>query len=369
MTSVDYYEVLEIERSANHEEIKRSYKRLAFEYHPDRNPDNTQAEDKFKEINEAYQILSDPDKRARYDSFGHISSDGMFSDQDFGGGGFNDIFGNLFEEVFNAGRTRAQKGRDLRYGLEITFEESIEGSEKELKIPKHTLCPDCDGSGAAPGGETVCIDCGGRGELTYSQGFLAIKRACPSCSGTGKQITKRCPNCRGEKLIKTEHNVKVKIPAGITDESRLRIRGEGEIGFYGGPEGDLYIEINVQEHPLFKRDREDLYCEIPISFVKAALGDEIEIPTPKGKSTIQIPAGTQSGQTFRLKGKGAPRLNGRGVGDLYIETNVEIPVKLNKKQKQILEEFSQACEEENDPLSKRFFDKLNQLFGKQSENS
>jgi molecular chaperone DnaJ len=366
MTSVDYYEVLEIERNAGHDEIKRSYKRLAFEYHPDRNPGNIQAEEKFKEINEAYQVLSDPDKRARYDSFGHISSDGLFSDQGFDGG-FNDIFGNLFEEVFNAGaRARAERGRDLKYNLEITFEESIEGVEKELKIPKHSPCPDCAGSGAAPGGEVTCEDCGGRGELRFTQGFLAIKRACPACSGTGKRITRHCTNCRGQKLIRTEHNVKVKIPAGINDESRLRIRGEGEIGFNGGPEGDLYIEIYVEEHPLFKRNGEDLYCEVPISFVKAALGAEIEIPTPKGKSTVKIPAGTQSGQTFRLKGKGAPRLNARGTGDLFIETNVEVPVKLNKKQKQILEEFSQACEEENDPLSKRFFDKLNQVFGNNS---
>lgn len=362
MTSVDYYEVLEIERNANHEEIKRSYKRLAFEYHPDRNPDNTEAEEKFKEINEAYQILSDPDKRARYDSFGHISSDGMFSDQDFEGG-FNDIFGNLFEEVFNAGRSRAQPGRNLKYNLEITFEEAIEGTEKELKIPKHTFCPDCDGSGAAPGGETTCSDCGGRGQLQFTQGFLAIKRPCPACQGTGKRITIKCSNCRGNKLIRTENNVKVKIPAGITDQSRLRIRGEGEVGFNGGPEGDLYIEIDIEEHPLFKREAENLYCQVPISFVKAALGAEIEIPTPKGKSSIKIPAGTQNGQTFRLKGKGVPRLDGGGTGDLYIETTVEIPVKLNKKQKEILEQFSQACEEENDPLSKRFFDKLNQIFG------
>jgi len=368
MTSIDYYEVLEIERNATNEEIRRSYKRLAFEHHPDRNPGSTESEERFKDINEAYQILSNPDKRARYDSFGHISSEGMFSDQNFEAG-FNDIFGNLFEEVFNAGnRARAQRGRDLKYSLDITFEEAFEGTVRELKIPKHTPCPDCDGSGAAPGGEVTCSDCGGQGELRYSQGFLAIKRICPACSGTGKRITKRCSHCRGEKLIRTDHNVKVKIPAGITDESRLRIRGEGEIGFYGGPEGDLYIEIYVEEHPLFKRDAEDLYCEVPISFVQAALGDEIDIPTPKGKSSIKIPPGTQTDQTFRLKGKGMPKLQGRGVGDLYIKTHIEIPVKLNKKQKLLLEEFSQACEEENIPIAKRFIDKLNQMFNKKSEN-
>lgn len=363
MASIDYYEILEIERNANHEEIKRSYKRLAFEYHPDRNPDNLEAEEKFKVINEAYQILSDPDKRARYDSFGHISSDGMFSDQDFEGG-FNDIFGNLFEEVFNAGRTRAQKGRDLKYNLDITFEQAIDGVEKEIKVPKHVPCIECDGSGAAPGGEVLCSDCGGRGEIRYTQGFLAIKRPCQSCGGVGKRITNYCSKCRGEKYLRIDHDVKVKVPPGITDESRLRIRGEGEIGFYGGPPGDLYIEIDVQEHPIFKREAEHLFCTVPISFAKAALGDEIEIPTPKGKSTIKIPAGTQPGQTFRLKGKGAPRLDGRGVGDLYIETQVEIPVKLNKKQKKLLEEFSHACEEDNDPISKRFFDKLQEVFNK-----
>jgi len=369
MTSIDYYEVLEIERNASNDEVKRSFKRLAFEYHPDRNPGSTKSEERFKEINEAYQILSDPDKRARYDSFGHISSEGMFSEQDFETAGFNDIFGNLFEEVFNAGnRERAQRGRDLKYSLDITFEEAIEGTEKELKIPKHIPCPDCKGSGAAPGGEATCSDCGGRGELRYSQGFLAIKRVCPACGGTGIRITKHCSHCRGEKLIRTEHKVKVKIPPGITDESRLRIRGEGEIGFYGGPEGDLYIEIYVEEHPLFKREAENLYCEVPISFVQAALGAEIEIPTPKGKSTIKIPAGTQSDQTFRLKGKGAPKLQGRGVGDLYIKTHVEIPVKLNKKQKQLLEEFSQACEEENIPVARRFFEKLQAVFNKKSDN-
>ena len=367
MESIDYYEVLEIERSAGHEEIKRSYRRLAFEYHPDRNPGNIDAEEKFKQINEAYQILSDPDKRARYDSFGHISSEGMFSDQDLGGG-FNDIFGNLFEEVFNAGARRAQRGSDLKYSLEISFEESLDGAEKELKIPKHIVCTDCEGSGAAPGGEETCRDCGGRGEIRYTQGFLAIKRPCPTCGGTGTRIINPCSYCRGDKLIRTENMVKVNIPAGIIDGSRLRIRGEGEIGFNGGPEGDLYIEIHVQEHPLFTRHGEDLHCQVPISFAIAALGAEIEIPTPKGKSTIKIPPGSQPGQIFRLKGKGAPRLNARGTGDLYIEINVEIPVKLNKRQKQLLEEFAEACEEENDPLSKKFFDKLNQVFGSKSDS-
>ena len=362
MTELDYYEVLEIHRSASNDDIKKSYKRLAFEYHPDRNQGNTGAEERFKVINEAYQILSDPDKRARYDSFGHISAEGMFSDQDFEAG-FNDIFGNLFEEVFNAGqRQRAEKGRDLKYSLELSFDESLEGSDREIKIPKHMLCTLCAGSGAAEGGEEVCATCGGRGELRYSQGFIAIKRHCSACGGSGKRITKVCGGCGGDKFIISEQEVRVKVPAGITDGARLRIRGEGDSGFSGGPDGDLYIEINVEEHPLFTRDGHDLHLNVPIGFVQAALGDEVEIPTPKGRSTIKIPPGTQTGQTFRLRGKGAPRLQRRGVGNLYIQVDVQVPVNLNKKQKLILEEFSKASKERNQPVVKRFLDKLHSMF-------
>ncbi len=362
MTSIDYYEILCITRSASSEEVKRSYKRLAFEYHPDRNPGDREAEEKFKEINEAYQVLSDPDKRARYDSFGHISSEGMFSDVDFESG-FGDIFGNLFEEVFNAGsRERAERGRDLKYSLEISFEDSIEGCERELQIPKRILCMVCRGSGAARGGEVTCTSCGGRGELRYSQGFFAIKRNCPACGGLGRRITKACRQCGGERYAVSDHRVKIKVPPGITDGARLRMRGEGDMGHLGGPDGDLYIEIHVEEHPLFRRDGEDVYCNVPIAFVQAALGDEIEIPTPKGKSNIKIPAGTQPGQTFRLQGKGVPRLEGRGVGDLYIQIQVEVPVKLSKKQQLLLEEFARASEDKNDPMAKRFVSKLQDLF-------
>ncbi len=364
MTSIDYYEILQIERSSTGEEIKRSYKRLAFEFHPDRNPGNPEAEERFKKINEAYQVLSDPDKRARYDSFGHISAEGIFSDVDFEAG-FSDIFGNLFEEVFSAGgRERAQRGRDLKYALELSFEESIEGCEKELKIPRREMCPECRGSGAARGGEVICSGCSGRGELKYSQGLFAIKRTCPSCGGTGKRITKPCVQCRSERYIVSEHDVRVKVPAGISDGVRLRMRGEGDSGYLGGPSGDLYIEIHVEEHPLFRREGQDLHCNVPIEFVKAALGDEIEIPTPKGKSTIKIPAGTQSGQTFRLKGKGVPRLEGKGHGDLYIQVQVEVPVKLNKKQQLLLEEFARVSAEENVPMVKRFVSKLHEILNK-----
>ncbi|HKQ33344.1 MAG TPA: molecular chaperone DnaJ, partial [Thermodesulfobacteriota bacterium] len=340
------------------------YKRLAFEYHPDRNPGDREAEEKFKKINEAYQILSDPNKRARYDSFGHISAEGIFSDIDFESG-FSDIFGNLFEEVFNAGGAeRSRRGRDLKYSLDLTFEESIEGCEKELRIPRREPCRECGGSGAAKGGEVVCTSCGGRGELRYSQGLFAIKRACPTCGGTGKRITRPCARCGGERYVHSEHQVKVKVPAGISDGVRLRMRGEGDSGYLNGPSGDLFIEIHVEEHPLFRRQEQDLYCTVPIEFVQAALGAEIEIPTPRGKSTIKIPAGTQSGQTFRLKGKGVPKLEGRGQGDLYIQVQIEVPVKLSKKQQMLLEEFARASEEGNAPAVKKFVSRLQEIFNK-----
>lgn len=364
MDNIDYYEILQVERSSTGEEIKRSYKRLAFECHPDRNPGDREAEDRFKKINEAYQVLSDPNKRARYDSFGHISAEGLFSDVDFESG-FGDIFGNLFEEVFKAGGAeKARRGRDLKYSLDLTFDESIEGCEKELRIPRQEACRECGGSGAARGGEVVCTSCGGRGELRYSQGLFAIKRTCPTCGGTGKRITRPCTSCGGERYVLSEHGVKVKVPAGISDGVRLRVRGEGDGGHLGAPSGDLYIEIHVEEHPLFRREEQDLYCTVPVEFVQAALGAEIDIPTPRGKSTIRIPAGTQSGQTFRLKGKGVPRLEGRGQGDLYIQVQVEVPVKLSRKQQQLLEEFARASEEENVPTVRKFVSRLQEIFNK-----
>jgi molecular chaperone DnaJ len=364
MTKTDYYNVLGISRDAPQEEIKKAYKKLAFEYHPDRNPGDPMAEARFKEINEAYQVLSNPNKRAQYDSFGHISSEGLFTDVDFGFN-FNDIFGNLFDEVFNTGRrTRAERGRDLKYDLEISFEEAAFGVQTEITIPKKIRCEECNGRGAAPGGESICSTCSGRGSIKYSEGFLAISRTCGSCRGSGRRITEYCQNCRGEGSIRSDQTVKVTVPAGVADGSRLRIRGEGEVGIYGGPNGDLYIEIHVREHTFFKREGKDIYCEVPISFVQAALGDEIEIPTLEGKTTMKIPAGTQSGQFFRLRDKGVPSLNGRGKGDLHIRVNVEVPVRLNSKQREILEEFAKTTEKEHSPKAGKFFEKLQEFFGK-----
>ena len=364
MSTIDYYEILEVERSATTDEIKRSYKRLAFEWHPDRNPGSRDCEEKFKVINEAYQILSNPDKRARYDSFGHISSEGLFTEFDFEAG-FGDIFGDLFNEVFSgAARRKSRRGNDLRYSIDLTFDESLTGCEKTIKVPRQTECSECDGSGAAPGGDIPCQSCGGRGELQYSQGLFAIRRTCPTCGGSGRRIVKGCIECNSLGYAVVEHDITVKIPAGISDGARLRMRGEGDAGQKAGANGDLYIDVHVDEHPLFRRDGDDLHCTVPISFVQAALGDEIEIPVPGGKSTITIPAGTQSGQTFRLKGKGIPRLEGRGAGDLYIDIHVEVPVKLSRTQKLLLEEFARASEEENVPMAKRFFSKLQELINK-----
>jgi len=363
MAKKDYYEVLSIERNASQEEMKKAYKRLAFQFHPDRNPGDSKAESKFKEINEAYQILSNPNKRAQYDSFGHMSSEGLFTESDFGVN-FSDIFGNIFEEVFSTGRrSRAERGRDLKYDLEVSFEEAAFGVEREITIPKRIICEKCEGRGAAPGGETTCTTCGGRGSIKYSEGFLAISRTCSSCRGTGRRITKYCPSCKGDGLITFDQTLRVKVPAGIDEGARLRMRGEGEHGSYGGPSGDLYIEIHVKQHPFFTREGRDILCDVPISFVQAILGDEIEVPTLEGKTKIKIPSGTQSGQTLRLKEKGVPSLNGRGKGDLFIKVQVEVPMRLNSKQRELLEEFAKVSEADSSSRVGRFFDKLQEFFG------
>jgi molecular chaperone DnaJ len=363
MAKRDYYEVLGLSRNATQDEIKKAYKKLAFEYHPDRNPGNPEAEERFKEINEAYQVLSNPEKRAQYDSFGHMSSEGFFSDTDFARS-FNDLFENLFDEVFNVGgRRRQERGRDLKYTLELTFEEAAFGVEKEITIPKRNICPECGGRRVAPGGEALCMVCNGRGAIRYSEGFFAISRTCSNCGGTGRIIKKACSRCRGEGLIISQRSVRVKIPAGVDNGSRLRIRGEGEVSFSGGPSGDLYIEIYVKEHPFFRREGKDILCEVPVSFVQAALGAEIEVPTLEGKATLKIPPGTQPGQTFKLKGKGIAGPNGKGKGDLYIKIQVEIPIKLSPKQRQLLEEFAKSSQGDESPMVKSFFEKFRELFG------
>lgn len=360
--SKDYYEVLGVSRTASIDDIKNSYKKLAFEYHPDRNPDNEEAENKFKEINEAYQVLSDENKRAQYDSFGQIRNDGTGG---FGGGfsNLNDLFGNLFEEVFTGGMggSRSYKGNDLKYELEIEFDEAAFGIEKEIDVRKRKQCGRCSGTGAEEGGESTCNVCNGSGSMAYSQGFFSISQTCTSCSGRGRIITDPCSNCFGSGLEQFDQKVKVKIPAGVSDGTRLRMRGEGDPGLKGGPSGDLFILITVKEHPIFTRDGNNLYCELPVNFIQAILGDELEVPILKGTTKMKIPGGTQPDQTFRLKGKGIVDLHTGNLGDLYIIAKVVIPKKLNKKQKELLSEFSENYEGADEPLIEKYVNKLKGL--------
>ncbi|HSE83464.1 MAG TPA: molecular chaperone DnaJ [Thermodesulfobacteriota bacterium] len=362
MTSKNYYEILGLTRNSTQDEIKKAYKKLAFEYHPDRNPGDPEAEERFKEINEAYQILNNPEKRAKYDSLSQMSGESFF-DVGFTSN-FNDIFEDLFDQVFNVGRRRRpERGRDLRYDLELTFEEAASGVEKEITIPKAIPCSDCGGRGAAPGGEVRCNVCSGTGTIKYSEGFFSMSRSCPSCKGMGTIIKEHCPTCDGHGFVSSDHKVKVKVPAGIDQGMRLKIRGEGEVGFYGGPSGDLYVKIHIQEHPFFKRDGKDVFCEVPVSFVQAVLGAETIVPTLEGKDTIQIPPGTQPGQTFKLKGRGVPSLNGEPKGDLYVKIQVEVPVRISQKQRRLLEEFAKVSEENDSPITEGFFEKLREFFG------
>ena len=355
----DYYEILGVERSASPEDIKSSYKNLAFRYHPDRNPGDKDAEEKFKEINEAYQVLNDREKRARYDSFGHMSGDGMG-----GFSGFGDLFGDLFDDVFSGGMGRrggARQGESLRYDLEVDFDEAAFGTRKEINVRKRKLCDDCSGSGASAGGESICERCGGRGSIAFSQGPFSISQGCPSCGGSGKVITDPCGSCRGSGLSYTEKTVQVNIPAGISSGMRLVIRGEGEPGARGAPPGDLYIQVMVREHPIFTREGNDIVCEFPISFTQAALGDEVDVPILKGTTKMKIPAGTQPGQTFRLRGKGLVDVQSGDLGDQYVEVKVVIPQKLTRKQKEALMEFAGSYKGEKEPLIEKYFNKIKEL--------
>ncbi|NIP30967.1 MAG: molecular chaperone DnaJ [Candidatus Dadabacteria bacterium] len=357
MSKRDYYEVLGVRRDASSEEIKRAFKKLAFEYHPDRNPGDDINTEKFKEINEAYQILSDDNKRAQYDSFGHISGEGFHTDANFTN--FGDLFGSLFEDVFTGGgRSRARRGRDLKYDLELSFEEAVFGISKDIEIPKHSTCSDCNGTGAEPGGQTTCGSCSGTGSVNFTQGFLTISRTCTNCQGAGYVITKHCKLCEGRGHVFENKTVKVKVPAGVETGSRLRMRGEGESGYNGGPSGDLFVEIYVKEHEFFKRQDNNIILEVPISFVQAAMGTKMEIPTIEGKEEFKFPAGTQPGQSFKLKGKGIKDLRSRRKGDMYVISQVEVPSKLSSKQKELLKEFDKLAKAEDQPLVNKYLNKL-----------
>lgn len=345
-TKNDYYDILGVQRNASEEEIKKSYRKLAMQYHPDRNPGNREAEEMFKEASEAYEVLSDQEKRGIYDRYGH---EGLTGTGYRGFSGFDDIFssfGDIFGDVFgfNRGRshsrTAARAGADLRYDLRISFMDAALGAKTEINLHKYVLCASCRGSGCAQGASPeICSRCQGRGQVTQSSGFFSIATTCPQCRGAGKVIMSPCRECSGVGKVKVAKTVQLRIPAGVETGSRLRMRGEGEEGEHGGPSGDLYVFIEVEEHDVFERNGNDIYCRIPISFTQAALGGSVEAPTLTGSEKVKIPRGTQSGRTFRLKGKGVPHLRGYGCGDQVIETVVTVPTNLTKKQEELLKEF------------------------------
>jgi molecular chaperone DnaJ len=371
----DYYEVLGVGRSASDEEVKRAYRKLAVKFHPDKNPDDPHAEEKFKELGEAYDVLMDADKRAAYDRFGHAAFAqgggfrGGFHDpfdifrEVFGGAG--GIGGGIFETFFGGvgGAEDRQRGSDLRYDMQITLEEAAFGSEKEIEVRKLGACDKCQGTGAEPGSRTInCPTCGGRGQVISSRGFFQVSQTCPRCRGVGHIIEKPCRECDGEGRVEKPNRIKLKIPAGISDGSRLRSPRNGEVGIRGGPQGDLYVVIHIKEHGIFQRDEDNLYCEVPVAFSLAALGGEVPVPTLEGKANLKVPAGTQSGQLFKLRGKGVAHVNGRERGDLLVRVIVEVPTRLNAEQRAKLEEFANLCGEENTPLRKSFFERAKEFF-------
>ena len=375
-TKRDYYEVLGVDRNVDDQALKKAYRKLAMKYHPDRNPDNKEAEEKFKEVNEAYEVLSDAEKRRRCDQFGHDGVNGQFGggSQGFGGGfgGFEDIFGDIFGDVFGGQRTRRrgpERGQDIKQRVTISFEDAAFGKKIEIKLNRTEECSECHGSGAKAGtGKKTCPTCNGTGEVRTVQrtpfGNIQSSRTCSTCNGEGEIIETPCPKCHGKGHTRKVKTIEVDIPAGIDDGQMIKLSGQGEIGKKGGPRGDLYIVVSIKEHPLFTRDGFDVYFEMPITFVQATLGDEIEVPTIDGKVKYTIPEGTQSGTTFRLRDKGIPRLRGNSRGDQYIKITVEIPKKLNEKQKDILREFAKECGEEVHEKKKSFGQKLENFFKK-----
>jgi molecular chaperone DnaJ len=368
-TKKDYYDILEVNQNATDTEIKKAYRRLALKFHPDKNPDDTEAENRFKEISEAYEILSDPQKRATYDQFGHtMSTEGFGGFRTEGFGGFGDIFGDIFSDFFGGATAsrarRPQRGADLRYTLEIDFEQAMTGLETRIEIPRMEVCGECRGQ-RSEGGKPPdqCPICHGSGQVRYQQGFFSISRTCTKCGGEGVVITQPCRKCHGTGQVQAVRETSVKIPAGVETGTRLRLSGEGEAGAHYGPRGDLYVVIRVREHEFFAREENDLLCDVPISFAQAALGTKIEIPTLFGKETIEISPGAQSGTVHVLKGKGFPDLHGRGIGDQRITLKVETPTHLNAKQKELLEEFARISGEDVHPMSQSFFEKVRALFG------
>lgn len=375
MSKRDFYEILGVNKDANDDEIKKAYRKLAMKFHPDRNPDNPKAEEHFKEAKEAYEILSDSSKRSAYDQYGHAGVDqqsGMGGAGGFGGG-FADAFGDIFGDIFGGagggrgGRSNVYRGADLRYNLEISLEEAARGTETKIRIPTMAECDTCHGSGARAGSKPeTCPTCAGHGQVRMQQGFFSIQQACPKCHGSGKVIANPCPTCSGSGRVKQYKTLAVKIPSGVDEGDRIRLSGEGEAGVNGGPPGDLYVVIQIKPHSVFQRDHNDLHCEMPISFTTAALGGEIEIPTLDGHAKIKIPAETQSGKVFRLRGKGIKGVRSSAHGDLMCHMVVETPVSLTERQKELLRELETLNEQDgarHNPRTKSWMDKMKQFFG------
>ena len=375
MAKRDFYDILGVNRDASEEEIKKAYRKLAMKHHPDRNPDNPKSEEHFKEAKEAYEILSDSQKRAAYDQYGHAGVDpqsGMGGGFGGGGaGGFSDAFGGIFDEIFgggrsSGGRSNVYRGADLRYNLEITLEQAAFGTETKIRIPTMEACEPCKGSGAKAGTQPkTCPTCQGSGQVRIQQGFFSIQQTCPKCHGTGKFIAEPCGSCHGAGRVKQHKTLAVKIPAGVDEGDRIRLSGEGEHGVNGGPSGDLYVQIHLKAHAVFQREQNDLHCEMPISFTTAALGGEIEIPTLDGAANLKIPAETQSGKIFRLRGKGIKGVRSHGHGDLLCHVVVETPVNLTDRQKELLrelEESSRGDAERHNPRAKSWMDKVKEFF-------
>jgi molecular chaperone DnaJ len=369
----DYYEVLGVPRNADESALKKAYRSIAMRDHPDRNPDDPGAEERFKEASEAYAILSDAQKRRAYDRFGHAGVGGGPPGggfQDFGDlGGFTDLFDDLFGDLFGGRRSggrrrsRGQRGADLRYNLEIELSDVLEGFESHIKIPKMRPCKECEGSGARAGTSPVrCDVCGGAGQVVLQQGFFRVSRPCDACAGAGEIVRDRCAECRGQGRVEGQQTINVRIPAGVDTGTRLRLTGEGEAGIAGGPAGDLYVVVNVKPHDLFERDGADLHCQVPVTMVQAALGAEIDVPTLDGKVKLKIPAGTQSGKVLRLRSKGLPTLRTTSRGDQLLHIFVETPTHLSRGQRELLERFAEQSEDRASPQHKGFIDKLRELF-------
>lgn len=374
MSKRDYYEILSVAKSADAKEIKRAYRKLAMKYHPDRNPDDKEAEAKFKEATEAYEILSDEQKRGAYDQFGHAGVDGSAGQGGFSGGGqgnFSDVFGDVFGDIFGGGGGRGgrrggpQRGSDLKYNLELTLEQAVKGAEVKIRVPTLTECDACDGTGSKDGSQPVtCPTCHGQGQVRMQQGFFSVQQACPTCNGQGTIIKDPCNSCHGQGVKEETKTLNVKVPAGVDNGDRIRLTGEGEAGAHGGPRGDLYVETHIKSHDIFERDGRNLYCDVPISITDAALGGEIEVPTLDGRVNLKIPSETQSGKLFRLRGKGVVPVRGGAQGDLLCRVMVETPVKLTEHQKKLLKEFQGSLKggDKHSPRKKTWFDNVKTFF-------